>query len=82
MFTRASIEICGHLNIPLSLSNPYAPTLTETTNEKFMNAKSLLLLHGALGSKVQLSRLMDELSQSYQVYTMDFEDCTNYSSLD
>lgn len=35
--------------------------------------EKLLLLHGALGSKKQFSALKEELSASFDVYTMNFE---------
>ena len=37
-----------------------------------MHARPIILLHGALGSKGQLSPLMDHLSTRHEVYSMDF----------
>lgn len=38
-----------------------------------MKSKNLLLLHGALGSKEQLSALKQELETRYNVYSLNFE---------
>lgn len=38
-----------------------------------MKKSNLLLLHGALGSKVQLESIKDILSERYNVYSIDFE---------
>ncbi|MEM9546948.1 MAG: alpha/beta hydrolase [Bacteroidota bacterium] len=38
-----------------------------------MEKENLLLLHGALGSKVQFSELQSLLSEAYTVHAMDFE---------
>ncbi len=42
--------------------------------------KNLIILHGALGSKIQFQNLEKLLSHDFKVYTMDFEGHGSYNS--